>query len=65
VLVIADESIKNGDDIKKFDKFIDGSNIKIEKTGGLREAIKAIQVARDLKKIVKFIFFYKEILFKI
>ena len=48
VPIIADESVQRLDDVRKVQGAFDGVNIKLMKTGGLREARRAIAVARSL-----------------
>lgn len=49
VPIIADEGIFRSGDIPKYYGLVDGINIKLSKSGGLREAFKMIAVARALK----------------
>jgi L-alanine-DL-glutamate epimerase-like enolase superfamily enzyme len=42
----ADESISTSDDIALFRPYVDGVNVKLEKTGGIREALRAIEKAK-------------------
>jgi L-alanine-DL-glutamate epimerase-like enolase superfamily enzyme len=46
--IIADESVETSADIPPLAGAVDGINIKLMKCGGLREAVKMIQVARAL-----------------
>jgi len=47
--IIADEGVFRACDIPKYVGLVDGINIKLSKSGGLREAIKMINVARAHK----------------
>lgn len=47
--IIADEGIFGSGDIPKYAGLVDGINIKLSKSGGLREAMKMIAVARALR----------------
>lgn len=47
VKIYADESIATFQDVACFAPFIHGVNIKIEKTGGIRAAVRSIQAARQ------------------
>lgn len=46
---MSDESFTNADDIEKVKAISNGVNIKIEKTGGLIEAIKTARSAKEAK----------------
>ncbi|MBN1543089.1 dipeptide epimerase [candidate division KSB1 bacterium] len=46
--VIADESVKQASDIPKLAQAFDGINIKVDKAGGLQEALRMIWMARSL-----------------
>jgi len=46
--VIADESCQRASDIPKLSQYFDGVNIKLDKSGGILEAYRMIQVARSL-----------------
>jgi L-alanine-DL-glutamate epimerase-like enolase superfamily enzyme len=46
--IVADEDAKNAEDILKLRGCVDGVNLKLVKTGGLRGAIDAIRTARAL-----------------
>ena len=48
VLLYADESIANEEDVRLFAPMVDGVNIKLEKAGGIRASIKAVLAARAL-----------------
>jgi len=48
ILLYADESISNEDDIQRFAHVVDGVNIKLEKAGGIRSAVRAVHAARSL-----------------
>ncbi|GAM28921.1 hypothetical protein SAMD00019534_120970, partial [Acytostelium subglobosum LB1] len=48
LVIFADESVCNADDIDNLIDIAHGVNIKLEKTGGVREALIAITKARDL-----------------
>lgn len=45
--MFADESVSTADDIVKMKPFVHGVNIKLEKAGGIRGALEAIQVAKE------------------
>lgn len=47
--IIADEGVFRAGDIPKYVGFVDGINIKLSKSGGIREAFKMINVARAHK----------------
>lgn len=47
IRIVADESFTNGDDIEKVEGISNGVNIKIQKTGGLLEAIKSALKAKQ------------------
>jgi L-Ala-D/L-Glu epimerase / N-acetyl-D-glutamate racemase len=44
--VYADESVSTALDVARLAKVVDGVNLKLRKTGGVREAVRAINVAR-------------------
>jgi L-alanine-DL-glutamate epimerase-like enolase superfamily enzyme len=44
--IIADEAVKNAEDIPRIAHAYDGINIKLMKSGGIQEAIKMIQLAK-------------------
>lgn len=46
--IVADESVKSSKDIPKLAEAFDGINIKIDKAGGLQEALRMIWMARSL-----------------
>jgi L-alanine-DL-glutamate epimerase-like enolase superfamily enzyme len=46
--IIADEAVINAKDIPSLAQVYDGINIKLMKSGGIQEALKMIQAARDL-----------------
>ncbi len=46
--ILADESVKSSKDIPKLAGAFDGINIKIDKSGGLQEALRMIWMARSL-----------------
>jgi len=48
ILVFADESVSTSDSVVEMAPLVHGVNIKLEKAGGIREAIKAILKARSL-----------------
>ncbi len=50
--IIMDEGLNSLEDYHKYAKFIDGVNIKMEKTGGIIEAIKIADAARKDNKLV-------------
>lgn len=52
VPIFADESVKSAQDVVAHRDAVDGVVIKLAKTGGLREAMRAIAVARALEKQV-------------
>jgi L-Ala-D/L-Glu epimerase len=52
VPIFADESVKSARDVAAHQEAVDGVVIKLAKTGGLREAYRAIAVARALDKQV-------------
>ncbi len=45
--IFADESFHTSKDIEKLSKFYDGVNLKIDKSGGITEALKIIKIARE------------------
>jgi L-alanine-DL-glutamate epimerase-like enolase superfamily enzyme len=47
--ILADEGIMNAESIIKYKDIVDGVNIKLQKSGGIREAFKMIAVARAMK----------------
>lgn len=47
--ILADEGIMNAESIPKYKDIVDGINIKLQKSGGIREAFKMIAVARAFK----------------
>lgn len=47
--IIADESVKSASDIPTLAQAFDGINIKVDKAGGLQEALRMIWMARSLK----------------
>lgn len=46
VPIIVDESVRRAEDIPRLVGYVDGINIKLMKSGGLREALRMIHVAR-------------------
>lgn len=46
--VFADEDVNTADDVGRLAGVVDGVNLKLRKTGGIREAIRAIAAARAL-----------------
>ncbi|MEA1979836.1 MAG: enolase C-terminal domain-like protein [candidate division Zixibacteria bacterium] len=52
VLLIMDEGLNNLADYEKYSKFIDGINIKMDKSGGIVEGIKLANTARNENKKV-------------
>lgn len=46
LLIFADESVANFEDIHKLKPYIHGVNIKLEKAGGIREGLRALLVAK-------------------
>lgn len=50
--IIMDEGLNTLEDYHKYAEFIDGVNIKMEKTGGIIEAIKIADAARKDKKLI-------------
>lgn len=46
--IVADEAIQNLDDLKSVNECYSGINVKLMKTGGIRQAIKMIEEARKL-----------------
>jgi L-Ala-D/L-Glu epimerase len=46
--VFADEEVCTSTDVARLHGLVDGVNLKLRKTGGIREAIKAVAVARAL-----------------
>lgn len=52
VLLIMDEGLNNLTDYKKYSKFIDGINIKMDKSGGIVESIKLARAAKKENKKV-------------
>ncbi len=46
VLLYADESISNEEDVRLFSAVVDGVNIKLEKAGGIRASMRAVLAAR-------------------
>jgi L-alanine-DL-glutamate epimerase-like enolase superfamily enzyme len=46
IAIYADEDVKTSSDVAKLVGVVDGVNLKLRKTGGLREAVKAAAVAR-------------------
>ena len=53
VELFIDEDLNNLDDYKKYNAFIDGINIKMEKSGGILESVKLAQQAhKDNKKVM-------------
>ncbi len=49
VPIIADEGIMNAESIALYKDIVDGINIKLQKSGGIREGFKMIAMARALK----------------
>jgi len=47
--IIADEGVMRAEDIPAYKDIVDGINIKLQKSGGIREAFKMIAIARSLK----------------
>jgi L-alanine-DL-glutamate epimerase-like enolase superfamily enzyme len=47
--IIADEGVMKAEDIPLYKGIVDGINIKLQKSGGIREALKMIAVARAFK----------------
>jgi len=47
--IIADEGVMTAEDIPVYNGIVDGINIKLQKSGGIREAFKMIAVARSFK----------------
>jgi len=47
--IIADEGVMTAEDIPLYKDIVDGINIKLQKSGGIREAFKMITVARALR----------------
>jgi L-alanine-DL-glutamate epimerase-like enolase superfamily enzyme len=47
--IIADEGIMRAEDVPLYKDIVDGINIKLQKSGGIREAFKMIAVARAFK----------------
>ena len=52
--IIADEDVKTSDDIIPLVNAVDGINIKLMKCGGIREAIRMINIARACKLKIMF-----------
>lgn len=50
--VVADESFHVSDDVERLSKLYDGVNIKLDKTGGFTEALKAARLARERGMLV-------------
>jgi len=48
ILIYGDESVTTWDKIHLIKDYVHGVNIKLEKAGGIRGALKAIHVAKDL-----------------
>jgi L-Ala-D/L-Glu epimerase len=46
--IFADEDVSTAADVARLGGVVDGVNLKLRKTGGIREAVKAIAVARSL-----------------
>ena len=47
--IIADEGVMTAEDIPVYKDIVDGINIKLQKSGGIREAFKMIAIARAFK----------------
>ena len=47
--IFADEGVMNAESIPKYKDIVDGINIKLQKSGGIREAFKMIAIARSFK----------------
>jgi L-alanine-DL-glutamate epimerase-like enolase superfamily enzyme len=47
ILIFADESIHTAEDVHRFGDIVDGVNVKLDKTGGYREALKTIHAAKQ------------------
>jgi len=47
--IIADEGVMTSEDIPLYKDIVDGINIKLQKSGGIREAFKMIAIARAFK----------------
>jgi L-Ala-D/L-Glu epimerase len=47
--VFADEDVCTAADVARFARVVDGVNLKLRKTGGIREALRAISTARALE----------------
>jgi L-alanine-DL-glutamate epimerase-like enolase superfamily enzyme len=47
--IFADEDVNTAADVARLHGVVDGVNLKLRKTGGIREAVKAIAVARALE----------------
>ena len=52
VKLIMDEGLNSEKDLKNYSKYIDGVNIKMEKCGGIIEALKIAEVAENMNKKV-------------
>ena len=50
--VVADESFHTGDDVERLVRLYDGVNIKLDKTGGFTEALRAARLARERGMLV-------------
>lgn len=48
ILIFADEDVKTSADVAALAGRVDGVNLKLRKTGGIREAVKAVATARAL-----------------
>jgi L-alanine-DL-glutamate epimerase-like enolase superfamily enzyme len=46
--LIMDESVKTADDVERVAGYVDGVNVKIQKSGRLETAVEAMQMAREL-----------------
>jgi len=52
--IFLDESIIEPEDIYRFENAIDGINIKLQRVGGIRPALKMIQIAKSLGMKIMF-----------
>jgi L-alanine-DL-glutamate epimerase-like enolase superfamily enzyme len=52
ILIFADESIHNAKQVEELQDIIDGANVKMDKAGGYREALRTILKAQELNKKV-------------
>jgi hypothetical protein len=60
VNIVADESMKNIEDVPLLKDLVHGVNVKLEKTGGIRPGIQAIVAAKQAGLLIWVLFYSKQ-----